>query len=199
MVAETQEKTRNDHMQETKEPTDEKLMLALSKGHLDSAAALFERYHKRIFNFFLRLTGGRRDLSEDLCQNVFERIIRYRASYREGKAFRPWIYQIARNLHYDQAGGTSLHRDDFAELSEVESREQSASRQLEKSEERAQLYRAISCLESHEREVLVLTRFQELKYREVAAILGLTEGAVKVRVHRAIKNLKDQFYKLEQR
>ena len=72
-------------------------MRALADGELDAAAVLFRRYQVPLFNFFLRL-GFAREMSEDLTQTVFERVIKYRESYREGMSFRTWVYQIARNV-----------------------------------------------------------------------------------------------------
>ncbi len=68
--------------------TDEVIMEAVKTGDLQQASLLFERYHKRIFNFLARMTMDR-DAVEDLTQNVFLRIIKYRNSFKEGsKRFR---------------------------------------------------------------------------------------------------------------
>ena len=172
-------------------------MERLSDGQLSCAAQLFDRYQGPLFNFFFQLNHDR-SLSEDLVQNVFERLIRYRSSYRAGLSFRTWIYQIARNLRADNYGQRQrLRVDTFIELEELEVGEASAAVSLEKSEEVARVYRAMRFLNGEQRELLVLTRFQELKYAEVASLLGISEGAVKVRVHRAIKDLRDHYLKLE--
>ena len=80
--------------------TDETIMEAVKRGELQQATLLFERYNKRIFNFLARMTMDR-ELAEDLTQNVFLRIIKYRNSYREGNKFQSWIYQVARNVFTD--------------------------------------------------------------------------------------------------
>ncbi len=68
--------------------TDEMIMEAVKNGDLQQVSMLFERYHKRIFNFLARMTMDR-ELAEDLTQNVFLRIMKYRASYRKETASRP--------------------------------------------------------------------------------------------------------------
>ena len=73
--------------------TDEQVMLEVHKGDLDKTAILFERYHVRLFNFFLRMSYDK-DLSQDLTQTVFERLLKYRTSYKYGKQFKSWIFQI---------------------------------------------------------------------------------------------------------
>ena len=80
---------------------DEHLMQMVKNDHLDAANQLFLRYKSRIFGFFRQVTGDM-VLGEDLTQDVFERMILYRTSYREGYRFQTWIFQIARNVHLDQ-------------------------------------------------------------------------------------------------
>src|SRR5947209_15294641 len=79
---------------------DEELMSQVRNGVGEMLGVLFDRYQKPLFNFYYRLTGNR-TLSEDLVQEVFFRILKYRQSYRSGTPFRAWIYQIARNARID--------------------------------------------------------------------------------------------------
>jgi RNA polymerase sigma-70 factor (ECF subfamily) len=68
---------------------------------------------------------------------------------------------------------------------------------LEKDEALRMLDKALGELSDENRELLILCRFQELKYNEIAKILNTTEGAIKVRVHRALNQLKNIYLKLE--
>ncbi len=183
-------------MEQISKASDEALMYRLSQGELACAAHLFERYHVRLYNFFLRLTADR-SLSEDLTQTVFERLIRYRESYVEGSAFRSWIYQIARNARIDYFRKKRPVASDFSGAETLAGVELPVSRQMEDREEQQRLHRALGKLPDEQREVLILARFQQLKYREVAELMGTTEGAVKVRVHRAIQELRDIYFKME--
>src|SRR5438874_1284391 len=79
---------------------DEDLMLQVRDGAGEMLGVLFDRYQTPLFNFYSKLTGDR-TLSEDLVQEVFLRILKYRQSYRPGTPFRAWIYQIARNARVD--------------------------------------------------------------------------------------------------
>src|SRR6266571_2612146 len=79
---------------------DEDLMLQVRDGAGEMLGVLFDRYQTPLFNFYSKLTGNR-TLSEDLVQEVFLRILKYRQSYRPGTPFRAWIYQIARNARID--------------------------------------------------------------------------------------------------
>src|SRR6266478_1810167 len=79
---------------------DEDLMLEVRNGAGETLGVLFDRYQRPLYNFYSKLTGDR-VLSEDLVQEVFLRILKYRQSYRPGTPFRAWIYQIARNARVD--------------------------------------------------------------------------------------------------
>src|SRR5437879_12344422 len=79
---------------------DEDLMLQVRDGAGETLGVLFDRYQTPLFNFYSKLTGNR-TLSEDLVQEVFLRILKYRQSYCPGTPFRPWVYQIARNARID--------------------------------------------------------------------------------------------------
>lgn len=183
-------------MEQISKASDEALMHRLSQGEMSCAAHLFERYHRKLYNFFLRLTTDR-SLSEDLTQTVFERLIRYRQSYVEGSSFRSWVYQIARNARIDYYKKKRPMSTDLSEEEVLPGSEVSASRRMEEREEQQRLHHALRKLSEDQREVLILARFQQLKYREVAELMGTTEGAVKVRVHRAIKELRDIYLKME--
>src|ERR1700743_2030969 len=76
-------------------------MLLVKEGHLSELTALFDRYQVSLYNFFLRLTADRA-ASQDLTQNLFYRVIRYRQSFEPTQgSFRSWIYRMARNVHFD--------------------------------------------------------------------------------------------------
>jgi len=76
-------------------------MLLVKEGHLSELAELFERYHVKLYNFFLRLTLEKAT-SEDLTQNLFYRVIKYRQSWQPANgSFQSWIYRMARNVHND--------------------------------------------------------------------------------------------------
>lgn len=177
--------------------SDEDWMLRLREGNLDGASQLFERYQVRLYNYFLRL-GFERAMSEDLTQNVFERLLKYRQSYRNETAFQSWIFQIARNVSADYYKKNRLQLADFKGVETIAEPDEPISKQIEDAENVEALHRAMAKLPDDQREILVLTRFQNLKYSEVADILGCTESNAKVKAHRAIKQLREWYFKLEQ-
>ena len=175
--------------------TDEQLMLEVKKGELDSLAPLFEIYHVRLFNFFLRMTRDT-NISEDLTQNVFKRILTYRESYSKEWLFRSWMYQIARNASAKYYNEKKLLLSDFSSGEEIASENSSAIEELELQTNKEYLHEALNRLPFEQREIIELSRFQGLKYKEIAEITGNTVPAIKVKVHRAINKLRELFFEL---
>ena len=182
------------HRAMTNSLPDEELMLQVREGVGETLAVLFERYQVPLFNFYCRLTGNR-GASEDLVQDVFFRILKYRQSYRPGTPFRAWMYQIARNVRQD------YHRKYPDSLPfEPEMAPAIAPADVAESDQQAALLRrALLLLPEEKREVLLLSRFHELKYEEIARMLECEVGTVKVRIHRALRELRTIFEKLSTR
>ena len=183
--------------------SDENLMAAVCQGDLRKLAVLFERHHRALYNFFLHMNGNP-DVSQDLVQDVFFRILRYRHTYRDGRPFVAWMYQIARNASIDagrkRTGELQLvmSRDDEDErtMREPVSEMPGAEEAMRKRQEIALLRRALERLPEDKREVLVLSRVQNLAYDQIASILGCETGAVKVRVYRATRALGEIYFEL---
>src|SRR5262249_26468308 len=148
-------------------------------------------YQTPLYNFYTKMTQDRA-LSEDLVQDVFLRILRYRQTYRPGTPFRAWVYQIARNARIDHARKARPEAPMLAEPAAPETGRDAA----QQKQEAALLQRAMMQLPEDKREILVLSRFQELKYEEIARMLGCEVGTVKVRVHRALQQLRENFRQL---
>ncbi len=177
--------------------SDNALMLKVKSGELNKLGLLYERYNKSVFGFFYRNTSNQAN-SEDLVHLVFERILKYRHNFRGDGKFTTWMYSIARNAlidHYkkskklghaielDEGMTTQIQNDDY---------------ELESREERHQLLkRAMLNLESDKRELLTLSRYQGLKYKEIAEIMQTTEGAIRVKIFRALNDLRKHYLKLE--
>jgi len=174
-------------------PTDESLMLAVRNGEVEQFGVLFERHHDRLFAFFYRMTGDP-PASEDLAQEVFVRMLKYRGSFGETSEFRAWMYQIARNVRANHFRSRVAE----AELSEdVRADEhRPASLQLERQEELSVLQRALLALPEDKREILILARYEEMKYEAIATMLQIEVGAVKVRVHRALRELRAVYLRM---
>lgn len=166
-------------------------MLRVRDGEVAILGTLFERYNMKLFSFFVRHTG-RRDASEDLVQDVFFRMLKYRHTYRGEAPFTVWMYQLARNASADhfRKWKQEVAIDPNAEEKDTDPIPSEAYQQ---SEEHEMIRKALGRLSPDKREVLILSRFQDLKYEEIGKILECPVGTVKARVHFALKDLRDEY------
>lgn len=175
---------------------DERVMINVKEGKVEMLAILFEKYHVKLYNFFLRLTGNKGS-SEDMTQDVFFRILKYRSSYRGECKFTTWMYRIARNVNIDYM---KKYKKD---IPLEEQWEEEAAPDIQPEEKAAAeqdqvfLHKALAKLAWKKREVLVLSRFQDMKYKEIAQLLDCSIESVKILVHRAIKDLRKAYIGLK--
>ena len=178
-------------------------MQAVRAGDVSKLGMLFDKHHRGLFHYFLQVTSNSA-VSEDLVQEVFFRILKYRHTYQAGTAVRPWMYQIGRNALIDHVGRNkgevpipdSVEDFGASAASLGASPAPSPERQAQNSQEAALLKRALRAMPQEKREVLIMSRFLELKHEEIATVLNCEVGTVKVRVHRALRELGDRFFAL---
>lgn len=172
---------------------DEEIMMAVAGGDLRKLSVLFDRYHIRLYNFFYKMNYDQA-LSEDLTQNVFERMIKYKTSFDGNNAFIPWMFRIARNVNADHYKSVKIKISDNVEVQQLDRPEETTD---DLDSKKLILKRAMLKLSDDYREILLMTRFQGLKYTEVAEVLQCSESNIKTRVHRAIKALRKEYLKIE--
>lgn len=172
-------------------------MREVRDGDVEKLGELFLRHRAPLFGFFVRLTGHRAT-SEDLVQLVFYRILRYRHTYRDVGSFTAWMYHIARRTLIDyrrHATATDATMENPA-LELLTDEAPHAADSAATHDETRLLTRAMALLAPEEREILVLARFQEMPHADIAEVFNISVGAVKVRVHRAMKELRHAFLQL---
>ncbi|NVO29945.1 RNA polymerase sigma factor [Hymenobacter lapidiphilus] len=168
-------------------------MEQVRRDDLDQLTPLFERYHGPLFNFLCRLCGCR-ETSQDLVQNVFLRVLKYRASYQPGQPFRAWVYQLARHVHHDHWQQNRRSTTDVEEFERTATHRRAALAGLAAAQQQAALDEALSLLPVAQREILVLHRFQGFSYAEIGELLSCSEGAARVKAHRALEALRQVFF-----
>lgn len=178
--------------------SDHELMLAVREGELDALGELFERHHGPLFGFLVKSTGNRA-AAEDIAQTVFQRMLKYRHTYRDDGSFTAWMYHLARRCAADHFRKTSAAptATDPHTLRDHPDGAPHAGDRAAANDEHALLHVALSRLDRGDREVLLLSRFQDLSFAEVATILECSVGAAKVRAHRALRELRDVFISLQ--
>jgi len=181
----------------TVDPTsDNALMEQVRDGQVARLAILFERHHVMLYNFFLRLTG-RRGPSEDLVQEVFVRILKYRATYRSESRFTVWLFQIARNAHADHLRKQKPEVPIEEQFEEPAGTEPPPSQRLEAEVDAALLRQALDRLPLRKREILLLSRYEDMKYKDIAQLLGCSVETIKTSVHRAVRDLRKIYLELQ--
>lgn len=177
--------------------SDHALMLAVRGGELDALGELFERHHRPLFGFLVKLTGNR-PAAEDIVQTVFQRMLKYRHTYRDSGSFTAWMYHLARRCSADYFRSTSAApvATTPADLNQHPDEAPHAAQCATTREEHELLHTALARLDRDDREVLLLSRFQELSFAEIAGILECSVGAAKVRAHRALRELRDTYLHL---
>lgn len=169
------------------EPSDHALIQALQDGERDAVGELFDRYYDELFAFADRFLGDPH-AAADAVQDTFLRVLRYGDSFSGRSSFRTWILRVARNACLDAVDARRRDREAKAELPPPD-----PSPPPEEPDPRvARLREALDALPETRREVLVLRRFHDLSYAEIGEHCGISEGAARVRAHRALKQLRNE-------
>lgn len=173
-------------------------MLAVRDGELDALGELFERHHQPLLGFLVKLTGNY-TAAEDITQIVFQRMLKYRHTYRDDGSFTAWMYHLARRCAADHFRKSSAapHATDPSDLNEHADERPHAAQNAAVRDDQALLRAALGQLDHDAREVLLLSRFQGLSFAEISGILGCSVGAAKVRAHRALCHLREIYFKLQ--
>lgn len=175
--------------------TDNQLMLMVRDGDVDKLSHLFERHNEKLYNFFLKMTSNR-ELSEDLVQEVFLRILKYRQTYRGDGNFNTWMFQIARNARIDYFRKQKNEKVMENEIDLAVSEEPDPENQLNQNQEVEMIKKALNQLPDDKKEILVLSRYQNVKYAEIAKLHHCKVGTIKAKVHRALQDLRKIYINL---
>ena len=177
------------------ELSERELVLRAQAGDRRAFGELVNRYMRRAYYAALGLVGSPDD-ALDLSQEAFARAFRARASIDPERPFYAWLYQIVRRLCFNflrdrrtrlrRMGEATAYLIDQAGVGAVRN---DPARNAERAELRARVSAAMERLPEREREVLVLKEFEDLRYREIAELLGIPIGTVMSRLYTARRNL----------
>lgn len=160
-------------------------------GDLSKMGLLYERHHRSLFGFFYRLTDSGSQ-SEDLVQNVFYRLLKYRHAFKNEGKFVYWLYAVARNVSKDvyKKKDPLMHSSELDDMPEKGLEDFNAEEKITHEEQHVSLKNALNSLSEEQREAIVMSKFQGMKYHEIAVIANCTESAIKARIRRGIMEMK---------
>jgi len=177
----------NDETGGVASPSDETLMRRVGRGDRDAFVELVRRHQGGVVNFFRRM-GDSKD-AEDLAQETFLRLFRYRKQYRPTAKLTTFLYLLARRTRIDHLRKLERRqrlREAVAGEAEIERSVRDGGRALK---DRA--VEALAELSEEMRSVVVMSVFQGLKYREIAEIMDIPVGTVKTRMFHAVRRLRE--------
>jgi RNA polymerase sigma-70 factor (ECF subfamily) len=181
---------------------DVRLMLQVRDDNAAAFEELVLRYQSRLMAVLEQLVQ-KRDVAEDLAQEVFMRVFRARKTYQPGAKFSTWLFTIANNVASNALRSLARRRevnvsphgdrdsatDPMSQIA-LEASGLMPTRQLDRSERAEIVQRAIQSLSDRQRLALLLSRFEGMSYAEIAETMGLTSQAVKSLLSRARCNLR---------
>ncbi len=180
-------------------PTDEELMLLVKHGDRAAFNTLMDRYERPVLNVIYRYLQDY-NAAQDLMQETFLRIYKARERYEVRSKFSTWMFQIAVNLCLNERRSRSYRSHDSIEAMAAQPvpRELKDMRTLDpgessrKAEMAAIVRAAVASLSEEERAMVILAKWEEKSYEEIAQIMGCSIDAVKSRLYRAKKILREK-------
>jgi RNA polymerase sigma-70 factor, ECF subfamily len=176
--------------------SDERLMLRFQAGDARAFEVLVRRHRTPVFSFLVRLTADRAR-AEDLCQEVFLKVVKASRTWEERARFRTWVYAIARNLAVDEARRAAFRRAEpldapgpagaAAHPADDPPPDAAAAAALL----RPKLEAALAALPPEQREVFLLREYAGLRFAEIADVTGTPENTVKSRMRYALEALRE--------
>jgi RNA polymerase sigma-70 factor (ECF subfamily) len=180
---------------------DTRLMLLVRDDEPNAFQELVEKYQHRLVAVLHHLVGNAEE-AEDLAQEVFLRVYRARQKYRARAKFSTWLFTIANNLALNslrsrkRRAAVSLDSTDSGPLGPrpaeqlVHDKAGPPSHQIQQQELAALIRKAMDGLNERQRVAVLLNKFEEMNYAEIAEVMGLTTKAVKSLLSRARSNLR---------
>ena len=182
--------------------SDADVMLRVKMGDESAFAYLVQKYRRPMVGFMYRLCHNP-STAEELAQEVFLRVYRSRISYEPSAKFTTWLYCIATNLAVNHGRDTRHERpENTVRLDEPDQEtgrtpdladdSLSAEEQILKRERLAAIRSKVNALPERQRVAVIMHKYQQMDYRQIASVLKLSESATKSLLFRAYETLREQ-------
>jgi RNA polymerase sigma-70 factor, ECF subfamily len=182
--------------------TDADMMLRVKAGDDSAFDYLVQKYRRAMVNFMYRMAHNAA-VAEDLAQEVFLRVYRSRGSYEASAKFTTWLYRIATNLAVNHARDTRRERpENMVSLDEpdeetgtsmdVPDSSLSVEENLVRRERLQAIRNTVQQLPERQRMAVIMHKYQQMDYKQIADVLKLSESATKSLLFRAYESLREQ-------
>lgn len=182
--------------------TDAQVMLRVKAGDDSAFEYLVQKYRRPMVSFMFRMAHNA-TTAEDLAQEVFLRVYRSRGNYEASAKFTTWLYRIATNLAANYARDTRHERpevtvsidepdEDTGLTVDVPDTSLSAEEDIVRRERLAAIRQRVQALPERQRMAVVMHKYQQMDYRQIAQVLKLSESATKSLLFRAYETLRGQ-------
>ncbi len=182
--------------------SDVDLMLRVKTGDEAAFAGLVQKYRRPMVGFMYRFCHNP-STAEELAQEVFLRVYRSRATYEPSAKFTTWLYRIATNLAVNHARDTRHERpentvrldesdQDTGTTPDLADESLTVEEQMMKRERLAAIRSKVNALPERQRLAVIMHKYQQMDYREIAGVLKLSESATKSLLFRAYETLREQ-------
>jgi RNA polymerase sigma-70 factor, ECF subfamily len=184
------------------EISDAEVMLRVKAGDQPAFDYLVQKYRRSIVSFMYRMARNA-GAAEDLAQEVFLRVYRSRESYEPSAKFTTWLYRIATNLAVNHARDTRHERpevtvsldetdDDTGTTLEVPDGTLNAEQAMMRRERMQMIRRKVEALPEQQKLAVVMHKYQQMDYKQIADVLKKSESATKSLLFRAYETLREQ-------
>lgn len=176
---------------------DAELMLRVREGDTESFALLLERHRSPVIHFLFRMVQNQ-SVAEELAQEVFLRVYRSRANYEPTAKFTTWLFRIASHLALNwirdrrhERGQESLDQETAdGMVRQVSDRGMSKEQAMVRESKFEEIRRAIQGLPEKQKAAVLMHKYEEMEYSQIAAVLECSESAVKSLLFRAYETLR---------
>ena len=180
------------------------LMLRVQQGDTVSFNVLLNTHRAPVIHFLYRMVQEQ-VVAEELAQEVFLRVYRSRLTYQPTARFTTWLFRIARHLALnwlrDQRHERSRKRLDYglqeATALEIPDHRPSVEQQLVHEVLLQQVRRAVAALPASQRAAVLMHKYEEMEYAQIARVLGCSESAVKSLLFRAYETLRNRLASIQ--
>ena len=178
---------------------DAELMLRVREGDESSFALLLEKHRNSVMHFLYRMVQNRA-IAEELAQEVFLRVYRSRETYEPTAKFTTWLFRITTHLalnHVRDKRHEKLHdsideKIEDAAPRQLAAREMNVEERMLKDARLGEIREAIEQLPEKQRSAVLMHKYQEMEYSQIAGVLGCSESAVKSLLFRAYETLRSR-------